>query len=239
MVAARLANMRQGERTDKQPSANLQKVARADAATMLNVSTRSVSSARAVLDHGTDELKHAVDSGHLAVSVAAKALHPVVIRPDGTLIAGERRIEAFKALARTEISVTVVDIAKIVAGEFAENTERKDFTWTEAVEIKRAVAPLEEAAAEERMKAGKGPDGSGGRGKKKNPSANGTKVKQGPRAADKVAKATGKKAKTLAKAEAVVAAAERYGPLSCRTIGTTTVAACFASKCTARCIAPR
>jgi hypothetical protein len=69
--------------------------------------------------------------------------------------------------------------------------------------IKRAVEPLEKAAAEERMKTGKGPDGSGGRGKKKNLGANDAKVKRAPQARDKVAKATGKKARTLAKAEAV------------------------------------
>jgi hypothetical protein len=40
MVAAKLANMRQGERTDVQPSANLQKVAQADAARLLSVSAR-------------------------------------------------------------------------------------------------------------------------------------------------------------------------------------------------------
>jgi|SRR5258707_15476780 hypothetical protein len=59
------------------------------------------------------------------------------------------------------------------------------------------------------MKAGKGPDGSGGQGKKKNPGANDPKVKRAPRARDRVAKATGISARTLAKAEAVVAAAER------------------------------
>jgi hypothetical protein len=66
-----------------------------------------------------------------------------------------------------------------------------------AVEIKRAVEPLEKAAAEERMKAGKGPDDSGGRGKKKNPVANSHKVKRAPAARDKVAKATGISARTF------------------------------------------
>jgi hypothetical protein len=63
----------------------------------------------------------------------------------------------------------------------------------------RAVAGLGlEAAAEERMKAGKGPNDSGGRGKKKNPGAIGARVKRAPRAADKVAQATGMDARTLA-----------------------------------------
>ena len=61
-------------------------------------------------------------------------------------------------------------------------------------------APDLEAAAEERMKAGKGPDDSGGRGKKKTPVGNALKGKRAPAARDKVAKATGVSARTLAKA---------------------------------------
>lgn len=72
MVAARLANMRQGERTDLQPSANLPKVSSANAAEMLNVAERSVTSARKVIDSGTPELVKAVESGAVPVSVAAK-----------------------------------------------------------------------------------------------------------------------------------------------------------------------
>jgi len=70
-VAAKLANMRQGERTDLEPSANLPKVSQADAAGMLNVSERSVTTAKKVLDHGSPELAAAVDSGAVSVSAAA------------------------------------------------------------------------------------------------------------------------------------------------------------------------
>ena len=45
-VAADLATMRQGERTDKEPSATLPKVSQADAAKQMEVSPRSVTSAR-------------------------------------------------------------------------------------------------------------------------------------------------------------------------------------------------
>lgn len=45
MVAAKLANMTQGQRTDLEPSANLQNVTRTDAAALLNVSTRTVAAA--------------------------------------------------------------------------------------------------------------------------------------------------------------------------------------------------
>jgi hypothetical protein len=47
-VAARLANMRQGERTDLEPSANLPKVSQPDAAKLLTVSERSLRDAKAV-----------------------------------------------------------------------------------------------------------------------------------------------------------------------------------------------
>ncbi|HEY4982610.1 MAG TPA: MT-A70 family methyltransferase [Pseudolabrys sp.] len=70
-VAAKLANMRQGERTDLEPSANLRKVNQAAAASMLNVSERSIQNAAAVREHGTPELQHVVEQGNLAVSVAA------------------------------------------------------------------------------------------------------------------------------------------------------------------------
>jgi N6-adenosine-specific RNA methylase IME4 len=71
VVARRIANMRQGERTDIEHSANLQKVSVAQAAELLNVSERSVHSAGKVLDHGTPELVKAVESGRVSVSAAA------------------------------------------------------------------------------------------------------------------------------------------------------------------------
>lgn len=47
-MAAKLANMRQGERTDLEHSANLQKVSQKEAAEMLNVGERSVATAAKV-----------------------------------------------------------------------------------------------------------------------------------------------------------------------------------------------
>ena len=94
------------------------------------------------------------------------------------------------------IPVTVVDITKILRGEHDENVCRKDFTWSEAVAIKREIEPEEKAAAKERQgtrtdkHSGNLPESSKGQSR------------------DKIAKATGKKARTLAKAEVVMAAAE-------------------------------
>jgi N6-adenosine-specific RNA methylase IME4 len=127
-------------------------------------------------------------------------LQPIVITPDGRLIAGDRRLRAAEQLGWTEVPVTVVDLDAIVRGEFAENAVRKDFTLSESVAIKRALEPIERAAAKERQGTrtdkhpGKLPTSSIGR------------------AADKAAKATGMARRTLEKAEAIVdAAAEDQG----------------------------
>ncbi|MFY9957964.1 MT-A70 family methyltransferase [Bradyrhizobium sp.] len=122
-------------------------------------------------------------------------LHPVVIDKDGNLIAGERRIKALLLLGRVKVPVNIVDLAEIVHGEFAENTEREDFTLTEAVAIKRSIEPLLKAEAKERMIAAH---------------ASPAKLAQQSkgRARDKVAKRTGKKRTSLAKAEKLVEALE-------------------------------
>lgn len=153
--------------------------------------------------------RHRKDHGDIA-SLAASMdalglLHPVVVTLDGKLIAGARRLKAAKQLRWTEIPVRVVDLDNIVRGEFSENTERKDFTLTEAVAIKRVLEPLEKKAAKARQQQSKG---RGKKGGQVAPSFIG-------RAADKAAKATGKKRRTLEKAEAIVVAAEaepkKYG----------------------------
>jgi ParB/RepB/Spo0J family partition protein len=119
-------------------------------------------------------------------------LQPVVVRPDGHLIAGERRLRAAQQLGWETIPVTIVDLDEIARGEFAENAVRKDFTLSEAVAIKRALEPLEKVAAQKRMLAGKPLE--------KFSEGNG-------RALDKIAKATGMHRTTLAKAEIIVDAA--------------------------------
>lgn len=74
-VAAKLSNINAGGFSGNQhvPSANLRtpQVSQADAAEMLNVSTRTVTSAKVVVDKGAEELIHAVESGSVSVSAAA------------------------------------------------------------------------------------------------------------------------------------------------------------------------
>lgn len=71
--------------------------------------------------------------------------------PQNVLIAGERRLAACKALGWTDVPVRVVDLGEIVRGEFAENADRKDFLPTEIDAIRRAMLPVEKAAAKERQ----------------------------------------------------------------------------------------
>ncbi|MCL4780692.1 MAG: hypothetical protein KJ049_10905 [Gammaproteobacteria bacterium] len=59
MVSGKLANLPHGVRADQ--SGKFAGVTQAKAAEILNVSERSVRSARAVLDHGAPELVHAVE----------------------------------------------------------------------------------------------------------------------------------------------------------------------------------
>jgi N6-adenosine-specific RNA methylase IME4 len=129
-------------------------------------------------------------------------LHPVVVRPDRTLIAGERRIAAHRLLGRQEVPVTIIDIARVTRGEYSENHFRKSFTPSEYADIADELEPAERAAAKERMLAGK-PCGNfpGGAGN----------------ALDKVGRIIGKDRKTIEKARAVRDAAredpERFGKL--------------------------
>jgi ParB/RepB/Spo0J family partition protein len=147
---------------------------------------------------GTRHRREMGDIASLAGSMGELGLlQPVVVRPDGHLIAGERRLRAAQLLGWETIPVTVVDLDEIARGEFAENAIRKDFTLSEAVAIKRALEPIERAKAKKRMLVGK-------------PSE---KFSEGGNALDKIAKATGMHRTTLAKAEAIVDA-ERPSPRS-------------------------
>jgi N6-adenosine-specific RNA methylase IME4 len=151
------------------------------------------------------------DIAGLAASIAEVGLlQPIAVTFDGHLIAGERRLRAVEMLGWKTIPYTPIPINldEIVRGEFAENTCRKDFALSEAVAIKRALEPLERAAAKERQREG---GRAGGKASGNLPQAS------SGRAADKAAKATGMARRTLEKAEAIVDAAaaepERFGPL--------------------------
>ncbi len=59
-------------------------------------------------------------------------IHPIVIDRLGTLIAGERRLEAVKLLGWTDISIQYVDElepAELLLIEYEENVKRKQLSW--------------------------------------------------------------------------------------------------------------
>ena len=143
---------------------------------------------------GARHRKDMGDIGGLADSILdVGLLHPAVITPDNRLIAGARRIEAFKRLGRETIPITIVDIEAVVRGEYSENCFRLDFTPSEAVAVWKAVEEEERAKAKERQ---------------------GTRADIGEtftdvgRAKDKAARGTGRSGRTMEKAAAIVEAAE-------------------------------
>lgn len=76
MVGSALANMKQGERTDLEPSADLRKVqppvSQSKAAEMLNISDRLISTAKQVERDGVPELTEQVKAGEVSLHAASE-----------------------------------------------------------------------------------------------------------------------------------------------------------------------
>jgi|LSQX01.2.fsa_nt_gb DNA modification methylase len=160
---------------------------------------------------GTRTRKDLGDLNSLAENISEVGLlHPVVVTSDNRLIAGLRRLKACKKLGWTTIPVRVLDLERIVEGEFAENVCRKNFTLSEVAAIAKKLRPLVERRARMRqvacLKRGNGspvgkslPNGENGKSR------------------DIIAGYVGISGTTLEKTEAVVQAAEdnpdKYGHL--------------------------
>jgi len=148
-------------------------------------------------------------------------LHPVVVSRDGTLIAGRRRLEACRQLGWQTVPITVADsvdtAARALRAERDENLCRRPLRLSEAVALARRLRPLEQAAARRRQAATQ-LAGKTKAGKPKVGGGNCPPPKGKGKARDAVAKAVGLSARTLAKAGAVVDAAESdpatYGDLA-------------------------
>ncbi len=134
-------------------------------------------------------------------------LHPIVVTPEGRLIAGQRRLEACRTLGWTEVPVSVVDLYQAARGEAHENFVRKDLLPSEIVALKRAIEPLERRAARERQ---------GSRADLCHP-ATIAECQGAGDARDKIARYLGVGRTTVERAEAIVEAAEEepeeYGHL--------------------------
>lgn len=123
-------------------------------------------------------------------------LHPIVVNQEGRLIAGQRRLEAYRSLGYNDIPVTVLDdIKTILNGEVQENTLRKDFTTMEQVEIKRVLEPQIKAEVQEKERLRKTGEDSG-------------KLPESGDSREKVAEYLDVGYKTLEKKEKIVEAVE-------------------------------
>lgn len=141
------------------------------------------------------------DLRSLADSIAEVGLlHPIVVTPEGRLIAGQRRLEACRMLGWTDVPVTVVDLYQAARGEAHENFVRKDLLPSEIVALKRAIEPLERREARERQghQTGTCHPATVAEGQ----------VRSSGDARDKIARYLGVGRTTIERAEAVVEAAE-------------------------------
>jgi phage N-6-adenine-methyltransferase len=147
-IAAKLATMKQGSRTDL-PSIGGRCVSQAEAAELLNVSVKSVERAAKVRAQGIPELVHAVECGLVSVSAAAD-------------VATLPRAEQTEIVAAGPASVR--DAAKdIRSGGFLANASfagnNEWFTPDEHIALARAVLgtidldPASHATAQERIHA--------------------------------------------------------------------------------------
>ncbi len=144
------------------------------------------------------------DLDALAASITERGLlQPVAVRPDGTLVAGARRLAAVKQLGWDDVPVHVVhtldELLPLLQAERDENVCRKDYLISEKLELAAAIEELERQAAKEREESGhnqhtescgKLPQGSTGKTR------------------DKVGEAIGMSGRTYEKAREVMAAAE-------------------------------
>jgi ParB family chromosome partitioning protein len=129
-------------------------------------------------------------------------LHPIVVRPDGRLIAGERRLAACRRLGWKTVPVTFVDLKEVVRGEFAENAHRKDFLPSEIEAVRRAIEPYERNAVKERQRK----HGGTAPGRRKHSGQISTTE---GRTRDRIGAFAGISGRSLAKIQAITEAADR------------------------------
>ena len=136
-------------------------------------------------------------------------LHPIVLKPDHSLIAGQRRLEACRSLGWELIPARIVDLKDPIIAEHDENIVRKPFLPSEAVAIKRAIEPeLKEQAKQRQREAGKLGGAISGKGRQKQQGGENFSLPYSPKTRDAVSAVTGVSHPSMHKAEAIVKAAE-------------------------------
>lgn len=137
-------------------------------------------------------------------------LQPIGIDSDNRLVFGERRLIACKSLGWKAIPSRVINLDDPLQAEHDENECREPFTVSERVEIAKAIEAREADLAKKRQREAGGDRGnqhtggkSGGSEKFSQPAK-----QDANRSKSKAAAAVGMSRPTLAKAQAVIAAAE-------------------------------
>lgn len=152
---------------------------------------------------GTRQRKALGDLESLAASMKERLIHPIAIRADKMLVAGQRRLEAAKLLKWENIPCAIIenvdDAIALLKAEAAENTCREPLLPTEAVALGKEVESFEKPAAKERQKE----HGKTAPGRAKSTSPKLGEVKPG-RTTEKVGEAVGMSHATYEKAKAVV-----------------------------------
>ena len=145
-VAAKIATVTHGGDRKSDQAANLP-LDQAAAATMLNVSPRSVRSATAVRDHGAPELQHAVEHGHLPVSAAAQAANLPAVQQREIAVkatAGDANAarnvikQARRAQREAELGAKICALPDRRYGVILADPEWKFEVWSEAGEDRSA-----------------------------------------------------------------------------------------------------
>jgi len=107
-----------------------------------------VNHAQEIIEIPCDQIRigerHRKDMGDLeglAASIATEGLlQPVGITEENLLVFGERRLRAVRdVLKQDTIAARIVRVSSILAGEYAENEIRKDFTPSERVAIGKTI----------------------------------------------------------------------------------------------------
>jgi hypothetical protein len=90
---------------------------------------------------GDRHRKEMGDIEGLAESIASEGLlQPIGVTEDSLLVFGARRLRAIRdVLQRQTILARIVHVSSVLAGEYAENELRKNFTPSERVAIAEAV----------------------------------------------------------------------------------------------------
>jgi N6-adenosine-specific RNA methylase IME4 len=134
---------------------------------------------------------------------------PLAVTEDGLLLDGHRRLKAAAIVGVSSVPVRVVPVRegeswdKAVA--LATNLHRRHLNEAQRADLGSSLLRVERKAAKERQLAGKGSEGSGGRGKKKEtlPSVDGKVSRNQSTTAAIVAKSVGVSAATVERVERV------------------------------------